>query len=66
MQAGLQVSQVCKWLPLFSLLFKLTSIKMCGAQAGLEVEWVSRWHFGTTYLIVARPGQGYAPAGEPR
>ncbi len=26
-------------------------------QAGLEVESVSRWHFGTTYLIVARPGR---------
>ena len=66
MQAGLQVSQVCRWLPLCSVLYKPPSIKMCGAQAGLEVERVSRWHFGTTYLIVARPGQSHAPAAEPR
>ena len=26
------------------------------SQAGLEVESISRWHFGTTYIIVARPG----------
>lgn len=26
-------------------------------QAGLEVESLSRWHFGTTYLCVARPPQ---------
>lgn len=24
-------------------------------QAGLEIESLSRWHFGTTYVIVARP-----------
>uniref|UniRef100_A0A7S0WZR0 Methyltransferase type 11 domain-containing protein n=1 Tax=Chlamydomonas leiostraca TaxID=1034604 RepID=A0A7S0WZR0_9CHLO len=24
-------------------------------QAGLEIESVSRWHFGTTYLIIAKP-----------
>ena len=27
------------------------------SQAGLEVESISRWHFGTTYIIVARPGR---------
>lgn len=26
--------------------------------AGLEIESVSRWHFGTSYLIVARPASG--------
>lgn len=29
-------------------------------QAGLEIETLRRWHFGTTYLIVARPAP--APA----
>lgn len=24
-------------------------------QAGLEIDSMSRWHFGTTYLVVARP-----------
>ena len=24
-------------------------------QAGLEIEYISRWHFGTTYYIIARP-----------
>lgn len=24
-------------------------------EAGLEVDSVGRWHFGTTYMIVARP-----------
>lgn len=30
--------------------------------AGLQVESLSRWHFGTTYLIVATPGQQQAEA----
>jgi hypothetical protein len=25
-------------------------------QAGLEIESLSRWHFGTTYLVIAKPG----------
>lgn len=24
-------------------------------QAGLEIESVSRWHFGTTYVMICRP-----------
>ena len=24
-------------------------------QAGLEIDSMSRWHFGTTYMVVARP-----------
>jgi methyltransferase OMS1 len=32
-------------------------------QAGLEVDSMSRWHFGTTYLLVARPTAAAAPAG---
>ncbi|EGZ22420.1 hypothetical protein PHYSODRAFT_330219 [Phytophthora sojae] len=31
-------------------------------QAGLEVETVHRFHFGTTYYIVAKPGRGAAAA----
>ena len=34
-------------------------------QAGLEVEHMSRWHFGTTYVIVARPGRAAALHGAP-
>jgi methyltransferase OMS1 len=27
-------------------------------QAGLHIDSMSRWHFGTTYMIVARPADG--------
>jgi methyltransferase OMS1 len=30
--------------------------------AGLQVDWLFRWHFGTTYLIVATPAQHKADA----
>jgi SAM-dependent methyltransferase len=30
--------------------------------AGLRVDWLFRWHFGTTYLIVATPAQQQADA----
>ncbi|KAG6617924.1 putative methyltransferase C3B9.04 [Phytophthora cinnamomi] len=33
-------------------------------QAGLEVETVRRFHFGTTYYIVAKPGRSGAAEGE--
>lgn len=32
--------------------------------AGLEIKSLSRWHFGTTYVIVAAPGQRAHEAAE--
>lgn len=34
-------------------------------QAGLEVVSQSRWHFGTSYIIRARPARAAATAGTP-
>eukprot|EP00884_Botryococcus_braunii_P008076 jgi/Botrbrau1/1726/Bobra.116_2s0068.1 len=38
----------CRW--------NLDIMDLC-KQAGLQVDYVSRWHFGTTYIILAKPGE---------
>jgi len=34
---------------------KFDSEVSAAMQAGLEIEYISRWHFGTTYYIIAKP-----------
>ena len=40
------------------------SIEALVHKAGLQVVSVSRWHFGTTYMIEARPGREENGLGE--
>lgn len=37
-------------------------IEQAVRQAGLEIESMSRWHFGTTYYLIARPPAAAAAA----
>jgi len=36
---------------------KFDSEVSAAMQAGLEIEYISRWHFGTTYYIIAKPNK---------
>lgn len=42
-----------RWIPVLLLCFAKRLLML--VQAGLIVESCSRWHFGTTYVIKARP-----------
>lgn len=46
----------CSWTKL-SVLTPLDAM-----QAGLDIQTLERWHFGTTYYIVARPPHRLDPA----
>ena len=41
----------------FNILFDYPQDNIYFVQAGLHIEKISRWHFGTTYIIIARPSQ---------
>ena len=51
-----------KVLALVELGYKLEDIAAIAKDSGLAIEYMTTWHFGTTYYIVGRPGEGAAGA----